>query len=407
MLKGMFIGLAVKAAKALGEALKAGFDFAREMGVSLSSMPLAVGLAREEATALLEEFGSLKDMTSANLLNMKWNAYWYGVSGADSAKLLKLQMSITDSTKEMALEDQRDFMKELKDEGLSASKVMSDMAGHSEFIAKYMKDGGDNMEAAAKYAASIGVDLGVAESMADKLLDWESSIAAEMEASMILGRSINLDKARQLAYDGKIKEMLVEAKIQAGGEAEFAKMTAIQRESLGDALGLNASQMAEFVKEQDIASESAAKFHWGWVAIMGGIGTAIGLLIAAKNQLMALNPVVGAAKTKVDMGLIAKGGGRGLAMGIGAGAAAATGAYAMGRASGGPVKAGNPYVVGERGSELFVPMTGGSIIPHAAGGAGPAIDNSDITSRMDKQFEQNERLFRKLGSQFEYGTGQH
>jgi hypothetical protein len=284
---------------------------------------------------------------------------------------------------------------------------MSDMAGHSEFIAKYMKDGGDNMEAAAKYAASIGVDLGVAESMADKLLDWESSIAAEMEASMILGRSINLDKARQLAYDGKIKEMLVEAKIQAGGEAEFAKMTAIQRESLGDALGLNASQMAEFVKEQDIASESAAKFHWGWVAIMGGIGTAIGLLIAAKNQLMALNPVVGAAKTKVDMGLIAKGGGRGLAMGIGAGAAAATGAYAMGRASGGPVKAGNPYVVGERGSELFVPMTGGSIIPHAAGGAGPAIDNSDITSRMDKQFEQNERLFRKLGSQFEYGTGQH
>ena len=66
-------------------------------------------------------------------------------------------------------------------------------------------------------------------------------------------------------------------------------------------------------------------------------------------------------------------------------------------ASGGPVSAGSPYIVGERGSELFVPMTGGSIIPHAADGVGPTIDNSDITNRMDKQYEQNERLFRKLG----------
>ena len=42
-------------------------------------------------------------------------------------------------------------------------------------------------------------------------------------------------------------------------------------------------------------------------------------------------------------------------------------------------------------------MTAGHIIPHMAGGTAPALDNSDITSRMDKQYEQNERLFRKLG----------
>lgn len=34
-----------------------------------------------------------------------------------------------------------------------------------------------------------------------------------------------------------------------------------------------------------------------------------------------------------------------------------------GRASGGPVSAGNPYLVGERGPELFVPTTSGSIVP--------------------------------------------
>ncbi len=39
-----------------------------------------------------------------------------------------------------------------------------------------------------------------------------------------------------------------------------------------------------------------------------------------------------------------------------------------GRASGGSVMAGTPYIVGERGPELFVPRMSGSIIPNAGGG---------------------------------------
>jgi hypothetical protein len=39
-----------------------------------------------------------------------------------------------------------------------------------------------------------------------------------------------------------------------------------------------------------------------------------------------------------------------------------------GRATGGPVTAGRPYVVGERGPELFVPSSGGRI-EHVGGGA--------------------------------------
>jgi hypothetical protein len=46
-----------------------------------------------------------------------------------------------------------------------------------------------------------------------------------------------------------------------------------------------------------------------------------------------------------------------------------------GRASGGPVAGGSPYLVGEKGPELFVPSASGSIIPNnrlAGGGAGGA-----------------------------------
>ncbi len=45
-------------------------------------------------------------------------------------------------------------------------------------------------------------------------------------------------------------------------------------------------------------------------------------------------------------------------------------AAAQYRAGGGPVSAGSPYIVGERGPELFMPRTSGSIYPNDALGAG-------------------------------------
>jgi hypothetical protein len=47
-----------------------------------------------------------------------------------------------------------------------------------------------------------------------------------------------------------------------------------------------------------------------------------------------------------------------------------------GRAEGGPVRSGRPYIVGEEGPELFVPGQSGSIIPNGA--AGVTIKNGDI-----------------------------
>lgn len=44
---------------------------------------------------------------------------------------------------------------------------------------------------------------------------------------------------------------------------------------------------------------------------------------------------------------------------------------APGRATGGPVVGGRPYVVGERGPELFVPTAAGRVSPMGSGGRGP------------------------------------
>lgn len=54
----------------------------------------------------------------------------------------------------------------------------------------------------------------------------------------------------------------------------------------------------------------------------------------------------------------------------------------MGRASGGPVTSGTPYMVGERGPEIFVPRGSGTIIPNHAlgssGGTGSAVTGTAV-----------------------------
>jgi hypothetical protein len=57
------------------------------------------------------------------------------------------------------------------------------------------------------------------------------------------------------------------------------------------------------------------------------------------------------------------------------------------RAYGGPVSAGKPYVVGEKGPELFVPGNSGEIVPAAPGGAagGATVNNYYYITAMDSQ----------------------
>jgi phage-related minor tail protein len=74
-----------------------------------------------------------------------------------------------------------------------------------------------------------------------------------------------------------------------------------------------------------------------------------------------------------------------LAKEIGGGAIDFISSVIPGRAVGGPVKARSPYIVGERGPELFVPSERGAIIPNNrlaganANGGVTVIVNGDVS----------------------------
>ena len=70
---------------------------------------------------------------------------------------------------------------------------IADMIGGRNY---YQGNGGKNLAEAAVFAAKMGTSVSTLTKMADSLLDIESSIEAQMEAQVLLGRNLNLDKAR-------------------------------------------------------------------------------------------------------------------------------------------------------------------------------------------------------------------
>ena len=62
-------------------------------------------------------------------------------------------------------------------------------------------------------------------------------------------------------------------------------------------------------------------------------------------------------------------------------------------ASGGPVSGGSPYIVGEKGPELFVPGSSGNIVPnHAMGGANVVVNVDASGSSVEGDGGQAEQL---------------
>jgi len=353
------------------------FNFARDMGVGLSQITPAMLLFKDETKAMLDEFGSVNDVSAGMLFTMKKASFLSGVQASDMAKIAMLQTSITGDTKEMALDKQARWIKEIKKDGLSAAKVMGDLASNADLFAMYAKDGGENMKEAAKQAAAMGLDLSATSSVAEKLLDWESSIAAEMEASVLLGRSINLDKARQLAYSGDLAEMMTEVKNQAGGEAEFAKMSVVQRQALGEAIGLQGAQLSTFMKAEEGAAQASGKAwyksFWAIAALLTVVGGLIGMILGGLAPWKLVTMGVGA---KVGAGI-------GAAIGlIGAGMISSAGdvfSPAKGKTQISP-KEGGIYNLSPNDDFMAAPglanrMTNSSVVN---------VDNSKMETKLDQ-----------------------
>jgi len=142
-----------------------------------------------------------------------------------------------------------------------------------------------NIVNASIAARKLGLELSAAADMANSLLDFESSIEAQLEASLLLGRQINMDKARQLAFTGDIEGMQREILKQVGGEAEFAKMSYLQRQKTAAAAGTTVENLARLVRNNTTGATGAAA---GAAMSGGGDNRMLNTTVEMKDEIKGL-----------------------------------------------------------------------------------------------------------------------
>lgn len=233
----------------------------KEIGVGITQMiglkteALLVGKilgdsSRDAVISLGAALGDTRSVTMGMGLDAATLASNYNLTGQQAAYVATIfgKMSgYSDSigkntiayTKELALTN-----------GIMPSRAFEDIAQNSEFISLYTNQSGKNIGQAAVAAAKLGVNLGTASKMANNLLDYQTSVDKEMEASVLLGREFNLQKARQLAYEGDIAGSMKEALNAAGGIDEFMSLDPIRRQAVADALGVSVDELQKMAAQQ-------------------------------------------------------------------------------------------------------------------------------------------------------------
>ena len=202
---------------------------------------------------IVNEFGSLENMTVANAANIEKFAQNAGVSSSEVVKLNKVFMDLDGLSFDAATNVSRVAADLAKAAGVSTNKVIGDMSSSAEKFAKFSMDGAEGFAKAAVEAAKVGSSLTGILSAADGLLKLESSISAQFEAQVLTGKQINLERARQLALDGDIAGLTTEIQSVVGQVGDIQSLNVIQRQSVADAIGISVQDLLKISRGEQVA----------------------------------------------------------------------------------------------------------------------------------------------------------
>lgn len=214
-------------------------------------------------SALNEQLGFINNFTMSSLVTMTKLTEQVGLGAKEAGSLVTLSeargqnaeseyKATLAATYELQRQSgiQMDNRKILEAVANTTGQIRANLGANPTEIAK-----------AVTLAKQLGGTLDDVKTISSSLLNFESSIAAELEAELLTGKEINVEKARLAALNGDIVTLEKEIASQVGTFTEFSKMNVIQQEALAKSFGLSSDKLADMLFNQQVMNRSAKELR--------------------------------------------------------------------------------------------------------------------------------------------------
>jgi hypothetical protein len=230
--------------------------------ISANTMDTAINTERllKSQSELNKELSLGVMFSDATLVNFTRLTEKIGLSAQQAAKLTLASASTGESATEFAGKSALAAAQQAKTLGITVNmkEIMEDTANlTNEQLILF----GRQPEAIGKTLAEVkklGIELGDLNAISSKLLDFQGSIESELEAELLTGKQLNLERARAAALAGDQATLAKEIASQVGTISEFESMNVLQRQKLAESLGMNVDQLSGVLIRQEAINKGIA-----------------------------------------------------------------------------------------------------------------------------------------------------
>ena len=138
----------------------------------------------------------------------------------------------------------------LEDTGKVSGQLRAQLGGNPEVIAK-----------AVTAAKLLGAEINDIVNASKQLLQFESSIESELEAELLTGKQLNLERARSAALAGDQKTVAEELAKNMGTFTDFTKMNTLQQDALAKSMGMTSDQLSDMLFKQETMGMNAEQLR--------------------------------------------------------------------------------------------------------------------------------------------------
>ena len=214
------------------------------LGASMEDVAQAAG-------AFTSEFGGIEQPAENTIKSMVVLNKNFGVAIQDAAKVNKVFQNMAGVSEEVAQRQSEIVVELSRQAGVAPRDVMADIAESADEAGGFFRGNTQEMIRQSVAARAMGSSFKEVANVARGLLDYQSSISAEMEASAILQTNLNFSQARYMAATGDIVGAQQDMVKQLRSRVNLEKASIFEREAIAKATGMEFGQLLNLSRIQE------------------------------------------------------------------------------------------------------------------------------------------------------------